>query len=232
MIPGLPALRRLDGALRREHAFVEAGDEIHFFHDYLPGKGREGGPGNALILDLKTEADAARTVRWRSRRKRLATEACAELLRAAWPADWRRHTVVVPTPPSKPRGDPNYDARLPRILNMAGLLFADCVVQVRPLDTSHTSAVRPDLRSLAQAYGVDEIFAPPSPERLIVLDDVLTTGRHFRAMDQVLRAAFPEVEIIGVFLARRVEADAEADYRSRRARGLDWGPPPDDGDES
>jgi len=37
-----------------------------------------------------------------------------------------------------------------------------------------------------------------------ILDDVLTAGTHFRAMQTVLSDRFPGVPIIGLFVARRV----------------------------
>jgi hypothetical protein len=199
-------LQRLTDSARAEHAFIRAEDEVYYFHDYHPGRGRDGGPGNQLILDLKTDVDAARSVAWHRRRKRLATAACADLLKAAWPVTWGKDSYAAPVPPSQLRGDPSFDARLPRILNQAGLRWTDCVTQIHPLQRTHASEVRPDIATLVDAYGVDELFAPAAPKRLIVVDDVLTAGRHFRAMDQVLRATFPDTEIIGLFLARRVEA--------------------------
>jgi hypoxanthine-guanine phosphoribosyltransferase len=39
---------------------------------------------------------------------------------------------------------------------------------------------------------------------LVVVDDVLTTGAHFKAMQRILNERFPDVSLIGVFVARRV----------------------------
>ena len=48
----------------------------------------------------------------------------------------------------------------------------------------------------------------PEPSVIAIVDDVLTTGAHFRAASAILAAQFPEVQILGLFLARRVpEAD-------------------------
>jgi adenine/guanine phosphoribosyltransferase-like PRPP-binding protein len=37
-----------------------------------------------------------------------------------------------------------------------------------------------------------------------LVDDVLTTGAHFKAAQAILQKAFPGVLIIGFFIARRV----------------------------
>jgi hypothetical protein len=42
------------------------------------------------------------------------------------------------------------------------------------------------------------------------LDDVLTTGAHFRAAKRVLHARFPQAQIIGLFVARRAIVKEES----------------------
>jgi hypothetical protein len=42
------------------------------------------------------------------------------------------------------------------------------------------------------------------PIQFAVVDDVLTTGAHFKAMKMTLEDAFPGVPLVGLFLARRV----------------------------
>jgi orotate phosphoribosyltransferase-like protein len=40
-------------------------------------------------------------------------------------------------------------------------------------------------------------------DTIVVVDDMLTTGCHFKAMQAVLRNHFPTQAIVGVFVARR-----------------------------
>jgi predicted amidophosphoribosyltransferase len=42
------------------------------------------------------------------------------------------------------------------------------------------------------------------PSSVAIVDDVLTTGAHFKAMKRILMERFPEARIVGLFLARRV----------------------------
>ena len=51
---------------------------------------------------------------------------------------------------------------------------------------------------------LDRKTARPEPECLVILDDVLTTGRLLRAMNFVLDRRFPQAQIIGTFITRRV----------------------------
>jgi predicted amidophosphoribosyltransferase len=62
-------------------------------------------------------------------------------------------------------------------------------------------------------YIIDEQLVTPPPQTILVIDDVLTTGCHFKAMKQVLLNRFPNTAIIGMFIARRVpEADDLDDF--------------------
>jgi predicted amidophosphoribosyltransferase len=44
---------------------------------------------------------------------------------------------------------------------------------------------------------------------IALFDDVLTTGCHFRAAKSILEKSFHEVEIIGLFIARRAPETME-----------------------
>ena len=53
-------------------------------------------------------------------------------------------------------------------------------------------------------YGIDEALAAPEPGGVVVVDDLLTSGAHFRAAQRVLSRRFPDIDVVGLFLARRV----------------------------
>ncbi|MEX1366594.1 MAG: hypothetical protein AB1Z98_25945 [Nannocystaceae bacterium] len=59
---------------------------------------------------------------------------------------------------------------------------------------------------LAANYRVNRSLGTPQ-QSIVVFDDVLTTGSHFKAMQQVLTTAFPGVDVLGLFVARRVFPD-------------------------
>ena len=63
---------------------------------------------------------------------------------------------------------------------------------------------RPNPEEKAKNYKINEVVANPSPSLIVVVDDVLTTGCHFKAMKIILSRRFPGVKIIGLFVARRV----------------------------
>ena len=52
-------------------------------------------------------------------------------------------------------------------------------------------------------YRLDEALTEPIPRCVALVDDLLTTGAHFRAAKSILSTRFPDVAIIGLFIARR-----------------------------
>ncbi len=57
---------------------------------------------------------------------------------------------------------------------------------------------------LKAAYEIDEVLAKGVPKNIGVVDDMLTAGAHFRAMKDTLVERFPDANIVGLFVTRRV----------------------------
>ena len=79
----------------------------------------------------------------------------------------------------------------------------ELVVQSQTLDAAHDSLIRPTPDELASVYAIDKQCALPVPTAILLFDDVLTTGCHFKAMKRVLNLRYPGVSVIGLFIARR-----------------------------
>jgi predicted amidophosphoribosyltransferase len=67
----------------------------------------------------------------------------------------------------------------------------------------HDQDNRPRPDQIQANYGIDDALRNPTPKVIGLFDDVLTTGSHYRAASAVLKQAFPDVRIIGFFIARR-----------------------------
>jgi predicted amidophosphoribosyltransferase len=83
----------------------------------------------------------------------------------------------------------------------ANLSFNEGVPQ--PTAADHESDDRPRPADLLAIYTIDETKIEPEPNKLVIFDDLLTTGCHFKAVAQLLRDRFPNTPIIGLFIARR-----------------------------
>ncbi len=79
----------------------------------------------------------------------------------------------------------------------------DMIVQFESTAPVHEKSKRPTPEDIESRYRIDTKMTRPAPERIAIVDDVLTTGAHFRAAQNILLTAFPKARIVGLFLARR-----------------------------
>ena len=119
--------------------------------------------------------------------------------------------TFVPVPPSKAKDDELYDDRLTRMLNLIKLDVREIVLQKHSTDAAHSSEVRPGPDEIQAMYEIAEELARPGPDMIAIVDDVLTTGAHYRAVLSVLSARFPGTKITGLFIARRVPDTSDFD---------------------
>jgi predicted amidophosphoribosyltransferase len=68
----------------------------------------------------------------------------------------------------------------------------------------HDQENRPRPEEIRANYAIDQTLLNPKPQNIALVDDVLTTGAHFRAACAVVKQVFPNVPIVGLFIARRV----------------------------
>lgn len=68
---------------------------------------------------------------------------------------------------------------------------------------SHLTEERVSIEELVECMTITESLADPEPRTIGIVDDVLTTGRHFKAAQRVLATRFPGVATVGIFIARR-----------------------------
>ncbi len=91
-------------------------------------------------------------------------------------------------------------------LSALTLDIRELLVQRRTTSPAHLTLGRPTPADLAALYEIDDALASPPPRALGLFDDVLTTGAHFKAAQQVLLTRFPATPIAGIFLARTPHA--------------------------
>ncbi len=205
--PRVPqCLEKIGPAQAREHACLD-GDDCYYLWLYetgMPNRGSGASPANALIINLKFSPGcrAREPLRWS--RKQASIQHAARALSQTVPAEWRLRGTWVPIPPSRLLNDPGYDPRLIDILRSMTPPPADIRLLLRQTQgvRSLTKGISPAER--ARMLMVEEQSSKPAPECLIVFDDVIASGAHFKAAQQVLSERFPKVPVVGVFLSRRV----------------------------
>lgn len=201
-------LCKIDDLTRPDHSFLKPEDSCYYLGEYTARKGYSFSVSNHLVINLKKPMDRKGKPEWAY--KEQAIKDAGSLLREAIRAanlNWLSVATLVPVPPSKTKSHPEYDDRMIRILQeLAKGTQADIrelVLQRVDMDPAHDAATRPRLEQLISNYTVDESKTQPKPRVIGIVDDVLTTGKHFKAVQEVLRRRFPDVPSCGIFIARR-----------------------------
>ena len=201
-------LTRLDKLLLSEYPHLDSSDECYFLREYTPGHGYAWSIGNGLISSFKTSPALRDTAQWDYKRE--ALEQLARELQASIDPAWLRRATLVPMPPSKAFGHPEHDDRMLQLLHRLGpppLDVRELLYQSSSMGTAHASPDRPQPEEIAANYRIFEVLAEPAPATIGLFDDVLTTGAHFKAAQEVLSRRFPGVPILGIFLARTVRTE-------------------------
>lgn len=199
-------LTKIDDLTRPDHWYLSDLDVCYFIGEYTARQGYAYSATNNLVLNFKKRLDRRGRPEWRYKARAIQNAALA--FRTALNPEALDRLTFVPIPPSKAKRDPLYDDRLTQMLRAIRpnpvLDVRELIVQMQSMDAVHDSDNRPSPEQIAVLYQIDEELAAPIPATIAIVDDVLTTGSHFRAAQMVLSARFPGVPMVGLFIARRV----------------------------
>jgi hypothetical protein len=196
---------RLIGEIERgDHSYLEPDDRCLFFGEYTSRRGFDHGDTNQLISNL--QKSVSRVGKPDYRYKEVAIARVASAIRMASGKAARGEVVIVPAPPSKPRGHAEYDDRIERIARRIGPeVDVRCLLEtIAPRDQAKRAEHRPSIDDLAASMRVIEKLLVPMPSGIILLDDVITNGTTFKAAQRLLSPRLPGMKLVGLFVARRV----------------------------
>ena len=199
-------LLKIDLSVISQHWYLNPNDDCYYIHEYTASEGYAHSEANNLILNLKIRPTETR----RLSHKRNAIKTCIEDLTALMAPGIRKNGpetyTVTAIPPSRVSGDPDYDDRMQQIAKgfafNTGIHYAEIVRQSESYTASHSAPIgsrkRPE--ELINIYSI--VDSPPS-QYVFILDDVLVTGSHYSAYRDILLATYPNLKVIGLFIARR-----------------------------
>ena len=204
---------RIDDLTRPDHWYLVEDDSCYFLGEYTARQGYAYSDTNQLIINFKKSMDRRELPEWRY--KEVAIQQAAEAFRKGLNPEALDRLTFVPIPPSKAKDDPLYDDRVTRMLRRIRpeppLDIREVIVQTKSTGAAHGLEDRPRPREIEALYRIDESLTAPPPRTIAVVDDILTTGGHFRAAHAMLSARFPAIAIVGLFIARRVPNTADPD---------------------
>jgi predicted amidophosphoribosyltransferase len=131
---------------------------------------------------------------------------CAAELTPAINDAWLGSAAFVPVPPSKVRDDPLYDDRMVQVcrkLNAPkGVDVREIIEQIASTDSVHEGN-RLSPQQLKANYRFNDDIAAGMSKNVAVVDDLLTTGSHFRAVKEMILERMSDARVVGFFVARR-----------------------------
>lgn len=202
---------RIDESIRQDHYYLTEDDECFCFGEYQPRAGFNAGPVNNLISNYKKSV----TKRGRPEyvHKDKAIMSVASLVKSIFNENAIKTCTVVPIPPSKAKTDPLYDDRLVRSLHAVDpnldvreLLFTK--QSMRAHHEFQAGEKRPTPDDLYAMLDIDNAcLQTPVKEIIILFDDVLTNGTHFRACKRLLNERLPGRAVVGLFIGRAKRPD-------------------------
>lgn len=189
---------------------LEKGDCCISFGKYIPGDYDHA--MNRFILQLKTKLPVRDPNSWISRKRyadllKQKSDAIDQVAHYLAKLDLS-HFTIVPVPPSKSRSHIDYDDRLLQILARAEevqgkkLDVRELIVQQESFQASHLckGSQRPMADQILSRYQIahsqEGIESP-----ILVFDDVMTRGSHFKAVQKSIKQAYPHAKVYGMFIA-------------------------------
>ncbi|MHB1664261.1 MAG: hypothetical protein ACYCT7_03220 [bacterium] len=213
-------LTKIDKQNLSDHYYLDENDECFFLCEYFASKGYDcNNTCNQLILNFKKRIDKKDKPEWKYKE-----DAITEIARNFYdvvikniPAE--KNIVFIPVPPSKAKCDPLYDDRIFKMLKIAlsrnnnsNINLLELISQKQSMECSHTSDKRTSIDKLCNNYEIDNSLnlVDLSPDIVILVDDVLTTGRHFKAMQKIINNNYKDISIAGIFIARTIHKDSQS----------------------
>ena len=201
------------------HHHLRDEDECFYLFELMRGQDPKKDKTKSLISNLKKKPGVAqRELAY----KRPAIIECAQYISQAMSDNWIENVTFVPIPPSKSIEHPQYDDRMEQVCRQIadGIDVRTLLKQDTPIKAAHErrNEERPKVYELKMLWRVDETLSFPRPKGIVIVDDVLTSGAHFRTAHDMLSQKFPDIPIAGVFIARRIIAErpaseADPDYK-------------------
>ncbi|CAI9673399.1 hypothetical protein [Elizabethkingia anophelis] len=209
----MKSLIKLDELTFHYHSYLvkDNDDCFYFYDDYLPSV--YDNPTNSLIANYKKKINVQPYL---MRYKDEAIKKVANMIRYNFENVVNNYTLI-PIPPSKQSDHEEYDDRNTKTLKLAfgnkqNIEIKEYIITSLSHDSFHNSSTdRKSPDELYEHLDVDEREKPTNKD-IILFDDLLTTGCHFKACQKLILEKIPEAKVRGLFIARRKINEAVDDF--------------------
>lgn len=185
---------------------LEDTDICYYAREYIPGGGFGASEANDLVQNFKKPMDRQGRPEWKYKDNAIRRFA-ADLAQLDFSG-----TIVTCVPSSKCKTDPMYDDRMEKTFNYLSQTQQAIVIEYPfALRTTVTAAHLGGARDVESFYGQLHWvgFQTAPVNNVVLVDDVITTGSHFKACKRLILEHHPNASVFGVFWARSVHPDVE-----------------------
>ena len=205
-------LSEIDDSNRHDHFRISPDDKCYYIFELSASDKFVTGSTKSLIANLKKKPSLRGTAQYKY--KAPAIREVQEHFTNLLNEKWLESGTLVPVPPSKTHTHPDYDDRMLQVCNGIGKPGStdvrELVLQTQDISAFHEDqSNRLSVEDLVKIYQIDESVTDPPPTSILIVDDVLTAGTHYRAVHQILSNRFPEAKIYGAFVARWKRPDLD-----------------------
>jgi hypothetical protein len=187
--------------------YLDGSDNCYYAREYISNGGFKASETNQLISNFKKPVTARGTGQWQY--KEAAIRQFAKELLEVLPDD----AIIAQIPSSKCKTDPAYDSRVIDGLRLVmkrkpSIRLVEPIEAVASTQAAHLGGTRNPLtiyNNLRWSGGL-----PDNANHIIFVDDVITTGAHYKACKRIVLENHTNIQVVGVNWARTVwpsEAD-------------------------
>lgn len=181
--------------------YLDDSDYCVYAREHVAG-GYEASESNQMIFNYKKPISYKSTPQWFYKIHSIGRFA-SELSLLKFP----KGSVLIPAPTSKPRTSTLFDSRIDDSLEKLVEYREDLIIQkiidvTEELRDSHSEGGSRDPESLIPFLTISDFTIDNIPNRVFFIDDMITSGGHFKACKTVFNRKYPDIDFIGVFWAR------------------------------
>jgi hypothetical protein len=193
----------LDETIQDPPVYIKPPDDrCYYAREYISKGGFKSSEANQLISNFKKSPDRRGKPEWHYKEQaiRQFAEELSDLL--------GKGCIVSHIPSSKAKDDPEYDSRLEDTLDQLGKIRSDlriveAITLPESMDAYHTGGTH--------TRHPDEIYEkirwkglPTGANHVVLIDDLVTSGAHFKACKRLILERSPGIEVIGAFWAKTI----------------------------
>ena len=185
--------------------YLDEDDTCYYAREYIARGGYTASECNQLVLNFKKDPSRRQNQEWQYKEQAI-NQFARELALGLNPL-----ATVCFVPPSKSATAPDYDDRFEMLMARLSQMVPSLNCQQpftlpSTIQASHAGGER-DPVVLYQSLQWTGFST--TPKSVVVVDDVITSGGHFKACTKMIQENHPDIDICGMFWARAVERDED-----------------------